>query len=383
MARGRKGSAIRNKINLLLYGSQFTGKSTLAMQVALLKDENGENYKTLVFDCESGGMDEAIDNVVAQGASPDDIYVIYTQSITEIKQYINKISNNEDLYELNEDGEETDDVVLDSHGKPFRAQAVVIDGTSVLKMTAQNSLINLSQKRNKIKAAKSGATAEETYVMVANAGMELKDWNKMGTIAQDFVLSLMSLPCSVVMTSREKDETLTEKDPEGRVVSVATGKKIPDSLKGIEYNAKMIFRMYADEETGEICAFVEKDRTKVHELGEILVDPTLLDYQEMLDKSIGKTSFNVKNDFNKAVETEQKILEKEILGPDYKTEPEDDTKKSDCSAIIKQIKATIDAMPLADKRAKREAIKAAGLPDQYQKITDTETLAKILSIVAE
>jgi hypothetical protein len=353
------------------------------MQVALLKDENGENYKTLVFDCESGGMDEAIDNVVAQGASPDDIYVVYTQSITEIKQYINKISNNEDLYELDEDGEETDNVVTDSHGRPFRAQAVVIDGTSVLKMTAQNSLINLSQKRNKIKAEKSGATAEEKYVMVANAGMELKDWNKMGTIAQDFVLSLMSLPCSVVMTSREKDETLTQKDEEGRVVSVATGKKIPDSLKGIEYNAKMIFRMYADEDTGEICAFVEKDRTKVHELGEILVDPTLLDYQEMLDRSIGKTAFNVKNDFNKAVETEQKILEKEILGADYKAETEDNTGKPDCSEMIKQIKDTIGAMPLADKKAKREAIKAAGLPDQYQKETNPDTLAKILSIVAQ
>lgn len=381
MARARKGSAIRNKINLLLYGSQFTGKSTLAMQVALLKDENGENYRTLVFDCESGGMDEAIDNVVSQGASPDDIYVIYTQSITEIKQYINKVSNNEDLYELNEEGEETDTVVLDSHGKPFRAQAVVIDGTSVLKMTTQNSLINLSQKRNKLKAEKAGATAEEKYIAVANAGMELKDWGKMGTIAQDFVLSLMSLPCSVVLTAREKDETISQKDNDGHIVSVATGKKVPDSLKGIEYNAKMIFRMYSDEETGDICAYVEKDRTKTHELGEILIDPTLLDYQDMLDKSIGMVSFNVKNDFNKAVETEQKILEKEILGPNYQEEDKNND-EVDCAAIIKQIKDIIGAMPLPDKKAKREAIKAAGLPDQYQKLTDVETLFKILSIVA-
>lgn len=381
MARARKGSAIRNKINLLLYGSQFTGKSTLAMQVALLKDENGENYRTLVFDCESGGMDEAIDNVVAQGASADDIYVIYTQSITEIKQYINKISNNEDLYELDENGDETDNVVLDSHGRPFRAQAVVVDGTSVLKMTTQNSLINLSQKRNKIKAEKSGATAEEKYVAVANAGMELKDWSKMGTIAQDFVLSLMSLPCSVVLTSREKDETVSQKDSEGHIASVATGKKIPDSLKGIEYNAKMIFRMYVDEETGEICAYVEKDRTKVHDFGEVLVDPTLLDYQEMLDKSVGMTAFNVKNDFNKAVETEEKILEKEILGADYKKE-EQNNNEAECAAIIKQIKDIIGAMPLPDKKAKRTAIKEAGLPDQYQKCTDPEILNQILTIVS-
>lgn len=381
MARARKGSAIRNKINLLLYGSQFTGKSTLAMQVALLKDENGNNYRTLVFDCESGGMDEAIDNVVAQGASPDDIYVVYTQSITEIKQYINKVSNNEDLYELNEDGDETDTVVLDSHGNPFRAQAVVIDGTSVLKMTTQNSLINLSQKRNKIKAEKSGATAEEKYVAVANAGMELKDWSKMGTIAQDFVLSLMSLPCSVVLTSREKDETMSQKDAEGHIASVATGKKIPDSLKGIEYNAKMIFRMYADEDTGDICAYVEKDRTKVHELGEVLIDPTLLDYQEMLDKSVGMVAFNVKNDFNKAVETEEKILEREILGPDYKEDPKNNS-EADCAAIIKQIKDIIGATPLADRKAKREAIKAAGFPDQFQKVTDMNILKQILSIVS-
>lgn len=381
MARARKGSAIRNKINLLLYGSQFTGKSTLAMQAALLKDENGENYRTLVFDCESGGMDEAIDNVVAQGASPDDIYVIYTQSITEIKQYINKVSNNEDLYELDENGDETDTIILDSHGRPFRAQAVVVDGTSVLKMTTQNSLINLSQKRNKIKAEKSGATAEEKYVAVANAGMELKDWSKMGTIAQDFVLSLMSLPCSVVLTSREKDETISQKDAEGHIASVSTGKKVPDSLKGIEYNSKMIFRMYADEETGDICAYVEKDRTKVHELGEVLVDPTLLDYQEMLDKSVGMTAFNVKNDFNKAVETEEKILEKEILGSDYKEESKNNN-EVDCAAIIKQINDIIGATPLADRKTKREAIKAAGLPDQFKKVTDVNILKQILDIVS-
>jgi hypothetical protein len=382
MARARKGSAIKNKINLLLYGAPFSGKSTLAMQAALLKDENGDNYRVFAIDCESGGLDEAVDSVVSQGANADDIYVLYTQSLTEIKEYINKIANNEDLIMLDEDGEETDEVVLDSHGKPFRPNCVIVDGTSVLKMTTQSSLISLSQKRNKIKAEKAGATSEEKYVQVMTAGMELKDWNKMGTIAQDFVLSLMSLPCSVILTSREKDETVSQKDSEGHIASIATGKKVPDSLKGIEYNSKQIFRMYKDDETGDICAYVEKDRTRVHNFGEVLVDPTLLDYQEMLDKSIGKEAFNVKNDFDKAVETDQKIFEKEILGKDYSEEKKDNTAE-ECKHVIEEIKGILNKLPVADKKVKRDALKAAGLPDQYTKVTDISVLNQILEVVSK
>lgn len=377
MATARRGSAIRNKINLLLYGDAFTGKSTLAMQAALLKREDGENYRVFAIDCESGGLDEAVDSVVEQGVNPDDIYILYTQSLSEIKEYISKIANNEDIYLLDDEGQETDEILTDSKGEPFRANCVIVDGTSVLKMTAQNSLINLSQKRNKIKAEKSGATAEEKYVAVAGAGMELRDWNKLGTLSQDFVLSLMSLPCSVILTSREKDETENIKDSEGKIASVSTGKKIPDSLKGIEYNSKQIFRMYKDEETGEICAYVEKDRTKVHEFGEVLVNPTLLDYQEMLDKSIGKKAFNVQNTFNKAVETDQKILEKEILGADADFNVDTKTAKE----IVSEINALLKSVPMEKKKEIREIVKGNNLPDNFAKITDTEILNQILSVV--
>lgn len=377
MATARRGSAIRNKINLLLYGDAFTGKSTLAMQAALLKREDGENYRVFAIDCESGGLDEAVDSVVEQGANPDDIYILYTQSLSEIKEYISKIANNEDIYLLDDEGNETEEILTDSKGEPFRANCVIVDGTSVLKMTAQNSLINLSQKRNKIKAEKSGATAEEKYVAVAQAGMELRDWNKLGTMSQDFVLSLMSLPCSVILTSREKDETENIKDSEGKIASVSTGKKIPDSLKGIEYNSKQIFRMYKEEETGEICAYVEKDRTKVHEFGEVLVNPTLLDYQEMLDKSIGKKAFNVQNTFNKAIETDQKILEKEILGADADFNVDSKTAKE----IVSEINALLKSVPMEKKKEVREIVKENNLPDNFAKITDTEILNKILSVV--
>jgi hypothetical protein len=377
MATARRGSAIRTKINLLLYGAPFSGKSTLAMQAALLKRPDGKNYRVLVFDAENGGTDESIDAVVSQGAHPDDIYVLYTQSVSEIKQYIKKIADNEPIYMLNDDGTESDEILTDSEGKQFVPDVVILDGTSVLKMTTQNSLINLSQKRNKIKAEKANLSVEEKYVAVAGAGMELKDYNKLATTGQDLVLSLMSLPCSVILTSREKDETVSQKDAEGRIASVSTGRKTYDSFKGIDYNCKQIFRMYKDEATNEICAYVEKDRTGVHTFGEVLIDPSLLDYQEMLDKSSSNRAFNVRNDFDKAVATDQKIMEKEVLGPDANYTPGARAPKE----IIDEINAIIKALPMPEKQALRAKLKENNLPDSFAKITDVELLNQILDFV--
>lgn len=377
MATARRGSAIRTKINLLLYGAPFSGKSTLAMQAALLKRPDGKNYRVLVFDAENGGTDESIDAVVSQGAHPDDIYVLYTQSVSEIKQYIKRIADNEPIYMLNDDGTESDEILTDSEGAQFVPDVVILDGTSVLKMTTQNSLINLSQKRNKIKAEKANLSVEEKYVAVAGAGMELKDYNKLATTGQDLVLSLMSLPCSVILTSREKDETVSQKDAEGRIASVATGRKTYDSFKGIDYNCKQIFRMYKDEATNEICAYVEKDRTGVHTFGEVLIDPSLLDYQEMLDKSSSNRAFNVRNDFDKAVATDQKIMEKEVLGPDVNYTSGARAPKE----IIDEINAIIKALPMPEKQALRSKLKENNLPDSFAKITDVELLNQILDFV--
>ena len=114
MATARKGSAIKSKLNMLLYGANFSGKTTLAMQTALLKREDGKNFRVMVFDTESGGATESIDAVVEQGANPDDIYCIYTQSVSEINEYIKKIANNEPIYDIDENVDELDTVVTDS-----------------------------------------------------------------------------------------------------------------------------------------------------------------------------------------------------------------------------------------------------------------------------
>ena len=156
-----------------------------------------------------------------------------------------------------------DDVVLDADGKPFRADLIIIDSISVLKMTTQASLLELSRKRNKIKAEKNGATSDEKFVAVTNANLELKDYSQLNYAGQDLVLSLMACGVHVIMTAREKAETIQVKGEDGKTASVNTGKFVYDSFKGMDYNTKTMISMFRDD-SGQVCANIIKDRTKVH-----------------------------------------------------------------------------------------------------------------------
>jgi hypothetical protein len=54
-----------------------------------------------------------------------------------------------------------------------------------------------------------------------------------------------------------------------------------------------------------------------------------------------------------------------------------------CDQLKAEIKATITNLDAETKKGLQAKLKSAGLPVQYQKLADTETLAKILSIVAQ
>ena len=67
-------------------------------------------------------------------------------------------------------------------------------------------------------------------------------------------------------------------------------------------------------------------------------------------------------------------------------EPEFDDFEKDaklCDDLKAEIKAAISSLDTNTKKSLQAKLKSAGLPVQYQKLTDPETLAKILSIVAE
>lgn len=381
MARARSGGSVKPKLNILAYGPTGAGKSTLLLQMAYFKREDGTPWRILLLDHESGGADEVIDELENNGIDTRNIYIVYTQSIKETKDYINKVRDHEPFYELDDCGEETDEIVKDAYGEQFVADAIITDGTSVLKLTNTQSLLDLSRKRNKIKAEKSGATAEEKFVATANANLELKDYSQLNYAGQDLVLTLMACGAHVGITAREKDETISVKGDDGKVTSVATGKKTFDSYKGMDYNVKTILRMFRDE-NDQVCCVVEKDRTKRHAVGTILEDPSLLDWEDIVAQGKGNKDFVLKNDLDKAIEADQKIFEKQMLGSDTTTDAVKDTAADDIAALKTEIKDAIQKLSPPEKKEMQGKLTAAGLPTAYNKVTNTETLAKILSIVA-
>ena len=166
MAKGRKGSLIQSKLQMIIYGKQFTGKSTLASQLAYFKREDGKPFRVLYIDPESGSIDDYLEDMENNGVNLDNLYILYTQSLQEVREYIKKVKNNEDFYVLDDDGNETEEVVLDADGKPFRADAIVVDGTSLLNVVVKQGLVDFSKKRNAVKAKAQGLVGDERAVKV-------------------------------------------------------------------------------------------------------------------------------------------------------------------------------------------------------------------------
>jgi len=384
MAKARKASVTQSKLGMILYGEQFTGKSTMAMQLAYFNRPDGKPFRVLYLDPETGSIDDYLGELEANGVDLENIYIVYTQSLGEVREYIAKVKNGEDLYVLDEEtGDETDEVLLDADGEPFRADAIVVDGTSILNLTTKQGLIEFSKKRNKVKADKDGLVGDARLVKIEGAGMELKDYQTINFKGQDLILDLMASGVHYIVTARETDEKETIKQEDGSTMSVTTGRKIPDGFKGMTYNVKTEVRMFRNED-GVVCAHVKKDRTHTHEDNIIIEDPTLVDWQAVIDKTADKKVFVVKNDLTKAVDVEQNIYSKEILGkvgePVNEESTEENSSGVDIEAMKKEIIAKRNALPPIEKKAMKEKLEAEGLPTAYKNVTDAAVLQKVLDM---
>lgn len=382
----RAANKIQTKLVTLLYGATFSGKTTLGLQLADFKRNDGKPFRVAVIDAEGGGVDDAVDELEDRGIDTRNIHIFYTQSLQELTTILDKIKNHETFYEFDEDGNETDAPILDADGNDFFPDAILIDGTTIFRLTSEQGLLELSKKRNTIKADKDGLVGAERFVKIQGADLEFKDYKKLNYSGQNLVLDLMAIGINVVLTAREKDETVQRMDKNGQQVSVSTGRKVHDSFKGLDYNVKTILHMYQDSETGQICAEVVKDRTKVHRAGDILEDPTLLDWQTVIDKNVDRKEFVLKNDLDKAVETEQEMYEKEAmelhksLNGDLATTNENAANGTDIEEIKKEIITKRNTLQPMEKKAMKEKLEAAGLPTAYKNVTDVEILKKVLEM---
>ena len=390
--KARIASSTQKKLNMILFGEQFTGKSSLASQFAYMHNADGSPMRVLYIDCESGSIDNYLDKMEADGIDLNNIYICYTQSLGEVLDLINKVTNNEDFYYPTEDGDEGDEIVLDSDGRNFRADAVVIDGVSVLYTAAQQGLLEFSKKRARVRAEHNGLVGEEKLVSIEGASMEQKDWGSLKYKGANLCLSLLGTGTHNIITCREDDEKMQVK-VDGKVTSVPTGKKVPMGFKGDPlYNMHTVIHLYRDEDDN-VVADVQKDRSGVHPR-EKVIDPTLLDWQVVIDGNKGKKDFTLRNSLDTAVATEQEIYSAEVMSNATKSMSKSDMEKAkaseinvdtssdDVAELKAEIKVAVDKLSPVEKKEMKAKLTAAGLPLQFKNLTDPDTLEKILSIVA-
>lgn len=387
MAVGRGGSKVQTKCGFLIFGEQGTWKSSLALQYMKFTREDGKPFRVLYIDPEQGSVDSYLEQYENLGYDLRNIYIVYTQSISEVKDYIGRATRNEDFYEFDNNGNETETVYLDADGLSFRPDAIVVDGATLLYVAKQQSMLNFSKKRATVRAKKNELIGMEKEVAIDGASIEIKDYQALKFDGQNLILDLLACGKHFAVTAREEDEKEDCKDKDGSIKRVSTGRKIPSGFKDVRYNVKTVLHTFKDTD-GVIKAIVEnKDRTLVHKQDEILIEPTLMDWQLVIDKNKGKMDFVIANNLNKAVDLETKAIEKENAKFDEEFNKSTEEKQTGESLTtiedyVSKIKDVITKLNTTQKAEKQNKIAEAGLPKAYQKLTNIEDLKKYLSIVS-
>ena len=258
---------------------------------------------------------------------------------------------------------------------------------------AQQGLLEFSKKRARVRADGNGLVGEEKLVAIEGSSLEMKDWGALRYKGANLCLALLGTGIHSMITCREDDEKVSVKGSNGQFTSVPTGKKIPSGFKDLDYNTHTVVRFYRDEDD-TVIADVIKDRSGVHPK-EKVEDPSLLDWQVVIDGNKGKTKFVLKNNLDTAVATEQEIYSAEVMSNATKSLSKSEMEKAkaesateggssdDVASLRAQIKAAIQKLNPVDKKAMQQKLIDAELPTQYNKLTDVAVLQKILETVTE
>ena len=382
MAKSRKGNQVQKVLSILAYGEQGTWKSSVGVEALALKNPDGSPMKVLVIDAEFGGVDTALEEKSKKyGFNPENAYIVYTESYTEVMDLLDKVKKNEPFYyydeegnEIIEDGEE----VKDADGNVFHPDFILLDGTTVIYNASSIALTKFSEKRAKVKAKAQKKTAEETLVAVQGAGLELKDFNKLNKErSQELILKLIATGKHHYVTAREVDEKVSVKTDDGKFQSIPTGKKIPDGFKGMGYNVGTVLRLFIND-MGGVSAYVEnKDRTGTFEQNTVIDEPSLLMWQSVIDGNKGKEKVEMNpSSFRESIEKEyNKELEESNLSNEN-----DEMSLEDYYSLIKD---SLASMPKDKKQTIANKIKTSGLPMKYETLTDIDKLKKYVEIVSE
>lgn len=390
MAQARRGGQIQSKLGFLIYGNKGTWKSSLAAQLGDMLNEKGEKMKVLYIDTENGSIDDLLNQKAAEGIDVSNIYVVYTTSFEEVADFVKqaKVANAKNPIInrwVDDSGKMRTDALENEDGTPFIPDAIVIDSLSVLYDSQVQAITQFSQKRAGVRANRNGLVGAEKAVAIEGAGMEIKDYQTLDFRGKELILDLMASGKHFVVTAREKAVKINEKGDNGQFQMVDTGKVVAQGFKQVDYNVKTVLHTTVNE-YGEVVAVVEdKDRTRVKSQGEVLTNPSLLDWQSVISGNADKQEFLVKNSLQEGIEKEMEYQVESVVKnsgglidkSDFDTNLEN--LKSEVKDIINQLRDKKDKtlMGRLSKLFDDNGVKEKNI-DKYK---DVESLQKVKDMI--
>lgn len=390
MAQARRGGQIQSKLGFLIYGNKGTWKSSLAAELGDMLNEKGEKMKVLYIDTENGSIDDLLNQKAAEGIDVSNIYVVYTTSFEEVADFVKqaKLANAKtpivNRY-TDDNGKLVNEPLTNDDGSYFIPDAIVVDSLSVLYDSQVQAITQFSQKRAGVRANRNGLVGAEKAVAIEGAGMEIKDYQTLDFRGKELVLDLMASGKHFVVTAREKAVKKSVKGDNGQIQMVDTGEVVPQGFKQVDYNVKTVLHTQVDEDGTVIAVVEDKDRTRVKSQGEIIQNPSLLDWQGVVTNNADKKEFLVKNSLQEGIEKEIEYQVKSVVenSGGMIDESDFDTKleslKTEMKDIINKLRANKDktVMSRLSKLYDDNGVKEKN-PDKYK---DLESLQKVKDMV--
>jgi hypothetical protein len=381
MAKAKRGSAVKKGLKFFNFGEAGTWKSSFGLDFMKMKNEEGMPLRVLYIDCETGSVDNYLEDLEDQGIDLNNLLLVYTTSYKEVEEWATKAMNEEELLIENEEG--VLEEVLDADGNPFVADVIIVDGITVISDNVKFAAINVSEKRAKLKAKSQEKNATEQFVAEATAGLEFKDHDKIKMKGKNLLRSLITgTDKYVVVTSREKTKKVMT-NVDGKMTLVEVG-KIPDTWDGVEYEFFTVLRHFEDEDGSIKAQIVRKDRTKVFQQNEIIEAPTPLYWQEVIYKNKNRQS-NVlnKESVEDGIHKDEEVIAKGITKSEDTTKVEVKDEHDTPEELRNEIKKAIDNLSMPKKKALRPKVAKAGLDLDYNNIEKVEDLKKFLALATE
>lgn len=386
MAIVTRGSAVKKNLKFFIWGESGTWKSSLAMQLAALKKEDGKPVRLLYVDAEYGSIDNYLEEFCEEyGIDPNNILLVKANTYAEIEEYLEKGINEEEFYLEDEEGNL--ELALDADGKQFIADAIVLDSATVIQDTTKYAMIQTSEKRARLKAErKENVTANEKFVAEQTAGMEFKDYDKLNHKGKNLLRSLITKTNKMIaVTSRQKDKKEKVKNSKGEFETVKTG-VMPDCFKDTEYEFFTVLHTYQDKETEDIYAkIIRKDRTGQFPPNHIIKNPTLFPWQDVINSNVGKKGMkNIKESYNEIVDKQAEELQKNKKKTSTTDNVEDnqtstgEEKTETSSELFAEVKKIRLALPSSKRSGLMSELTKAGLPKPSSSLP-VEDLQNILA----